>query len=215
MLATAVVLACFTLLALMLAWSRALAGRRRSAIGHLMLATVTLVAGGFLGWLAARLAPYAPLVPGQPVAEILFEQTGTRRFRATVTQLPEGRMQILELPGHQWRIDARTLAWQAAASNLGLRPLFQVERITARNTGSAGTPDVLAADFVLSGAGSDDLWTRVRSGSGWARFASADRSIGPWRPMANGARFVVRLAGTGIAVEPMNEAAATAMRGLR
>jgi hypothetical protein len=212
---TAAVLACFTLAALLLAWSRWLAGRRRAAVGHLLLATVTLAAGVFLWRLASSLAPYAPIVLEQPIAELLLEQTGARRFRATLTRLPEGRMQVLELPGHQWRIDARTLAWHEAASSLGLPPLFQVERITTRDTRPGSAPDALVADYALGEPAGEDLWTRVHSGSGWARLAEARRAYGPWRPMANGARFMVRLDGAGIEVEPMNEAAATAMRELR
>lgn len=212
---TAVVLACFASIALVLAWSRWLAGSRKSALGHLLLATLTLSASALLWAIATSLAPYAPVVARQPIAELLLEQTGARHFRGTLTRLPEGRMQVLELPGQQWRIDARTLIWRDSASRLGLKPSFQVERITTRDTQPADAPDRRVADFALVSEGRGDLWARVHSAPGWNRFAEARRVQGPWSPMANGARFQVWLRGASLAVEPMNEAAAAAMRAAR
>lgn len=213
--ATATVLAGFALIALMLAWSRWLAGRRRPAIGHALLATIAPVVAIPLWLVAGSLAAYEPIDATQPIAELLLEQTGGLQFRATLTRMPGGRMQVLELPGREWRIDARTLEWRATASHLGLRPLYQVERIATRDVPPADAPGTVAADFLLGEAAAGDLWTWVHASSRRDALAAAHRWYGPWVPLANGARYQVRLDGRGIVVEPMNPPAAEAMRAPR
>ncbi len=212
--ATAAVLACFALVAAMLASSRWLAARRRSATGHALLAATSLTLAASLWHLAGSLADYEPFGAQQPIAELMMEQTGTQRFRATLTRLPGGRMQVLELAGREWRIEARTLEWQDGATYLGLRPLYQVERLATRDAQPAGAPEAVMAVFRLGAADAGDLWTRIHSGSRWSAFAEARRSDGPWSPLADGARFLVRLDAGEITVEPLNPPAAEAMRAL-
>ena len=213
--ATAAVLACFALVATMLASSHWLAGRRHSATGHALLAATSLTLAASLWHVAGSLAGYEPFGAQQSVAELLLEQTGARRFRATLTRLPGGRMQVLELAGREWRLSARTLEWRDGATYLGLRPLYQVERLATRDGQPAGTPEAVVADFRLGEAAAGDLWARIHSGSRWSAFAAARHSDGPWSPLANGARFLVRLDAGEVGVEPLNPPAAEALRALR
>src|SRR5512134_748164 len=105
------IVAAFALIALLLAWTRWLAGRHWAAAGNLALG---LIATGLtaLGWpVAVHLDSYEVQPAGQPIAELFFEQTGSGRFRATLTRFPSGRMQVFELHGQQWHVEARTLEW--------------------------------------------------------------------------------------------------------
>jgi hypothetical protein len=206
--ATLLVLAGFAIVGALLAWSRGLAGRRWAAAGHLALATAAtaIVAAG---WPISRdLAALHALRPNQAVAELFFEQVGAQRFRATLTRLPSGRMQVFELEGDEWRLTARGLDWTPRFAALGLGPLYQLERLEARLATSSDEP----ADptrFILHPAGDTDLWSRLGEGSRWSAAARPLTLDGPWQPMAHRQRFVVRLDGkTALSVAPGRAAVA-------
>ena len=199
MYAPLLVIAGFAVVTALIAWSRWLAGRRWAAAGNLLLALLAagLVAGS---WPVLRhLSAYEPAVPGQAVAELFFERVGAGRFRATLTRLPAGRMQVFELGGSQWRLEARALGWSPRAAALGLRPRYRLERLDARPSGTADEP-AEAIGFALEEPRGTDVWMLARSMSFWSRIARGTTLESPWQPMGNGARFEVRLDGTTLAV---------------
>jgi hypothetical protein len=189
------VLAGFALVTALLAWSRWLADRRWAAAGNLLLA---IAATGLLGsaWPVVRnLGTYQPMHPNQAVAEMFFEQAGARRYRATLTRLPSGRMQVFELEGDEWRLDARGLDWTPRAAALGLRPIYQLELLEARTSATAGASVGPSSRFTLHEAQGMDLWSRLRAGSRWSVAAGALTLPGTWQPMAHRQRFHVWLDG--------------------
>ena len=191
------VLAGFALVTALLAWSRWLAGRRWAAAGNLLLA---VAATGLVGtaWPVVRnLDTYQPMRPNQAVAEVFFEQAGAQRYRATLTRLPSGRMQVFELEGDEWRLEARGLDWTPRAAALGLRPIYQLAVLEARKA-AADTADGSAGPsgrFTLHQAQGTDLWSRLGAGSRWSLAAGALTLPGSWQPMAHRQRFHVRLDG--------------------
>jgi hypothetical protein len=199
-----VVVAAGAIIAGLLAWSRWLAGRRWAAAGHLLLAgtAATAVAGAWP--LAAYLAEYDAWAAELPVAEVFFEQTGSSRFRATLTRMPSGRMQVFELTGDQWRLDLRTVRWSERLAPLGPQPRHRIERLASRQAQS-GQP---AAVHELTSAGAPmPRLGRLGSARGTPLLEARDLT-GPWQPMANGARFQVRLTDAGsIETEPRNAVA--------
>lgn len=206
----AFVLAGFSFVALLLAWNRWLARRRLAALGHVAMAIAAL-AGCLLLWpVAADLATYGRLAHDSAVAELHFEQTGSHRFRVTLVRLPAGRTQVFELLGDEWRIEARTLEWQQAATRLGLRSTYRLERLGARHAGSANEEARVAAGFALSKTEGADLWARSRSSAAWGRHLVGRHATSPWRPMADDARFVVRMGERSLQVAAANAAAARA-----
>jgi hypothetical protein len=203
----AVVLACFSLIVVLLAWSRWLASRRLAAAGHVLMAIAA-------GWGAALLWPflssldtYETAVRGQPVAELYLEQTGSRSYRGTLTRLPAGQVQVFEITGDQWRLEARTLDWQGWAARVGMRPVYRLERLSARHARTVNPQDPPASSYALGPEEGHDVWAQARTDPGSKRFALAGHAAGPWQPLANGARFTARLDGQVLRVEPANEAA--------
>jgi len=200
--ATLLVLAGFSLVGALLAWSRWLAGRRWAAAGNLAVAiAAALVVAA--GWSTNRdISTLHPLRPNQAVAELFFEQVGAQRFRATLTHLPSGRMQVFDLQGDEWRLTARGLEWTARAAALGLEPGYRLERLEARLAASGEEPGSQNR-FILYPARDDDLWTHLGEGSRWSAAARPLTLDGPWQPMAHRQRFVVRLDGrTALSVAP-------------
>lgn len=207
------VLACFGILVLLLALSRWLAGRRWASLGHVVLAVTLLGAGLGIRPVAAQLATYEPRVAERPVAQLFCERTSSKSYRLTLTRLPRGRMQVFEVPGDEWRVDARTLDWTGAAAELGLGPSYRLEQLLTRYARPPGADDV-PSSYPLSEAGSGgDLWSSARAGAYWSRHARAGQVDGPWQPLADGARFDVAFERGRLAARPANDAAARALGG--
>ena len=209
-----VLVACagFAIIVALLAWSRWLAGRRWAAAGHLLLA-VLLGVSVALGWpLARHLGTYEVLVPERPVAEVFFERIGPNRFRAAVTRLPGGRMQVVELAGGEWRLELSVLDWSDGATRLGSQPRCRIDAVVSRPAPAAAaglTPGVTAR---LAGGDERAPWLANLGASRGRPLLVMRPLTGAWLPMADGARFDVRMTATGaVEVDPLNVAAADSL----
>ena len=210
-----IIVAGFALIALLLGWTRWLAERRWAAAGNVALGAV---AAGLSAWfwpLGLHLESYEPHRPGQPVADLFLEQTGSDQFRVTLTRFPSGRMQVFELAGTHWQIEARTLAWIGRAAGLGLAPLHRLERLSSRASDDAEGAGPAQSSFALAEDRGVDLWARAREGRIWDRALEAELAATPWQPMANGARFELRIGPAGLEADPLNGAAAAGLAASR
>jgi len=207
-----VVLAGFMVLAALLAWSRGLAGRRWAAAGHALLALV-LAALVALGWPFARhLETYQVHLPELPVAEVFFERLSPDRYRVTLTRLPSGRMQVMELAGDEWRLDVLALDWSEHAARLGSRPRYRIEALASRPAPSAASGLSLGVTADLSEEDDSTPWL-AGLGAQWGNPLVTTRAVsGAWQPMAHGARFDIRLTAAGDQeVDPRNAAASASL----
>ena len=206
-----VVIAAFALIAALLACGRWLAGRRWSAMGHagLACAAAAVVAGGWP--LSTYLGTYEQLVDGSPVAELFFEQTGSNSFRATLTRLPTGRMQVVELVGDQWRLDLTALEWMEGGSRLGLAPRYRLERLAARLESPGEPPVPPGVTHVLARSVPRPILADLGTRRGTPLLAQR-KLTGAWQPMTHRARFDLRLSvGGGVTVDPLNPAASDSL----
>lgn len=189
--------------ALLLGFSRWLAHRPWAAAGNVAIGLL-LFAFAYAYWPAARhLRTYESLPADALVAQVHCERTGPQGYRLTLTWLPQGRMQVYQLAGDEWRIEARTLVWRGVAARLGLAPGFRFERLSARfvRTGTPAVPDPSATTstarlpegYALSGPEEvgDDVWSLARTGQRWADDVHPGRVYGPWRPLVHGMRYDV------------------------
>jgi len=213
------ILAGFALVALLLAWTRWLSERRWAAAGNLALGLGAAVLTAWSWPLGLHLETYEPHRSGQSIAELFLEQTGSSRFRASLTRFPSGQMQVFELRGDEWRIEARTLTWIGRAAELGITSSHRLERLSSRPAGTAEQPidelDAIATAFALGEDRGTDLWAGAQGASLWGRVLEAGLAASPWRPMANGARFELRLGATGLEANPLNAAASASRAAAR
>lgn len=213
------------LVALLIAFSRWLAGRPWAAAGNATLGIVLLLLVHHVWPAASNLRSYDPM-PAKtgPVAQLAVERTGARTWRVTLTRLPGGRMQVFHATGDQWRLDARALFWSERAGRLGLRPVYRLERLGVRHATAAADdpaegPPAADGGFDLAGREEpgEDLWARSRTGARWPRDLTATMLYGPWLPLTDGARYdalLERIPGrpdARIVVRPVSEAAGKAM----
>jgi len=205
--ALAATLAVFGVVAVLLAAVRS--GRRRkvAALGHALLAGLLLWGAVWLWPIGAGIAGYDRLRDGQAVAELYFEQLVPERFRVTMTRLPGGRMQVFDLGGDAWRVDARTLHWRGWALEAGFEPRYQLDRLTGLD--AADTQKTLPrTTYELGDASGLQFWQQIRAGRYWRRVVEARVVYGPNAAMANGARYEVVLSTQGLDARPINDAAA-------
>lgn len=203
-----VFLAGFAIIVALLAWSRWLAGRRWAAAGHLLLAVLLGVTVA-LGWPLARyVETYEVRVPERPVAEVFFERIGPGRFRVAVTRVPAGRMQVVELTGDEWRLDLTVLDWSDSTVHLGSKPRYRIEAVVSRPAPAGAAGLALGVTARLTRGDERSPWL-ANLGASRGRPLIANRPLsGPWLPMADGARFDVRMTAAGaVAVDPLNVAA--------
>jgi hypothetical protein len=193
----AVTLACFALVAALLAWSRWLARRRLASLGHVSLAAACATIAACLWTAAEGMASFEPLRPGLAVAEVRFDEVGPGRYRATLIRLPWGRVQLFEMAGENWRMEARTLNWHGLAADLGLKPSYRLERFESGAAGSAAD-----RSYALSRDAGMDVWTRVHGNAGWSRYADAAVAEVPWTPMGDGAEFSIVATPEGLVAQP-------------
>ena len=210
--AVLVVVAVFALLTTLLAWSRWLAGRRRAALGHLALSVVAAAVVATAWPLTTHLAGYLPRRGNQPVAELFIQRTGVNRYRATVTRLPTGRMQVVELVGDQWRLGVEALEWSEAAGRLGAQSRFRVEGLASRLATTAAGDEPTPSEHHLGGTAHPLPWLAGLGTWRDAPLLTVRRLQSSWHPLADGARFDVLLQGRdALAVEPVNPAASESL----
>jgi membrane protein implicated in regulation of membrane protease activity len=202
MLGALLVIVFFGFAALLIGFSRWLAHRPWAAAGNVAIG-VLLFALAYAHWPAVmHLRTYERIPANAKVAQVYCERTGAKTYRVTLTRFPSGRMQIYEIGGDEWRLDARTLVWKERAAKLGLPASFRLERLSARylrterpaaiDTDSGETMR-LPEGFALADADEvgEDVWSQARTGQRWAGEVEPGRVYGPWRPLVDKTRFDV------------------------
>jgi hypothetical protein len=201
--AVVAIVAVFGLIALLVGWSRWLVGRRWAAAGNLALGLALLACFIWAVPVVEALGRYAPLPPGGALADVFLERVGAGRYRVTLTRFPYGRMQVFEVDGDEWRLDARRLDWSDHALALGLGPRVGLEELQSRPAASdgAGSTFVLGSPPGRASSAPPEGWPL------WQRSVVVAQSATDWQPMSDGARYSVRLEGTVLRVEAANDAA--------
>src|SRR6266566_1523306 len=105
---------------------RLLAGGVRGLAGLLCIALALLA-----GAIAVGLRGYRALTFEELAATVKTEPIARQRFRATIT-LPDRRLAMYELAGDAFYVDAHVLKWHPLASLLGLRTVYELDRVAGR-----------------------------------------------------------------------------------
>lgn len=172
---------------------------------------MVLAAGALIGLLGLNIQTYNRLAYDRPVAEISLVQNGPREYTATLKQ-PDGTEDQYRLLGDQWRVEARVLKWKPWANVLGLDAQYRLDRLSGRYE---STQDELHAersayDIQPERSSGVDLWPLARQFSQYAPVVDTLYGSGAYMPMADGARYEVRITQSGLIARPLNERAAEA-----
>ena len=178
---------------------------------------VFLGLGAIFGLLGLNVQTYHRLTYERPVATIEITQKGPQLFDAVVTeppteQDPEGSVRTFEVHGDDWRMEARVLRWKPWANVLGLDSQYRLDRFSGRYTDTQQelTGERSAYDIRPTRQSGIDLWSTAREYSRYAPVVDTLYGSGAYMPMANGARYEVRITQNGLIARPTNEIGAEA-----
>jgi hypothetical protein len=202
-----IVVAIFGLLLLLLACQRMLRGRFIAATGSAVAGFALLGVAAITFVVSLNLHTYARLTHEAPIAQIVFEARGPQRYRATLTEVPHGEMQMFVLAGDEWQLDARVLKWKGWANLLGLDAQYRLERISGRYRDFEQERNEERTVYGLSENPGVDLWELSTKYPSWLPFVDAVYGSATYLPMAEGARYEVAITQSGLVARPMNEAA--------
>lgn len=208
--AIAAVIAIFGLLLVALACQRLARARFLAAGGTVLGGLLLLAVAAAIFIVSLNLHTYARLTYEQPVAEIVFEQRAPQRYRATLTQIPNGEMQMFMLAGDEWQLDARVLKWKGWANLLGLDAQYRLERVSGRYRDIEQERKDERTVYGLSENPGVDLWVLSTQYPKWLPFVDAVYGSATYLPMADGARYEVKMTQSGLIARPVNPAASAA-----
>jgi hypothetical protein len=212
--AIALVVAIFGGLLLILACQRLLRARFLAAGGSALMGLLLLVGAGLFFVVSLNLHTYARLTYERPVAVLVFEQRSPQHFRATLTEMPGGEMQIFVLAGDEWQLDARVLKWKGWANLLGLDAQYRLERVSGRYRDLEQERHAERTVYGLSENPGVDLWRLSTEYPTWLPFVDAVYGSATYMPMADGARYEVSITQSGLIARPLNPAAEAVTRGM-
>src|SRR2546422_2265507 len=168
-----------------------LGGTIRGLVALLLLALAALAAT-----LTVGLHGYRALTFEEVAATVRTEPLAPQRFRATIT-LPDRRLAMYELAGDAFYVDAHVLKWHPWASLLGLRTVYELDRVAGRYNSIADERTQPHTAYELARSKPVDLFFIARrrllgplvdAEYGSATFVAATRP----------ATFVVRVSTTGL-----------------
>ncbi len=178
------------------AWARGMA-----AFGLLAAAVAT----GLFGY---DLLAYEESSYDQVIANISFEQMGSRSFEALLVD-GAGKESRYPINGDQWQVDVRMLQW---VNGIPAKPLYRLDQLSGRYLSleeQQAAPNT--AYSIASDTGLVDAWESVRRYRLLFPFIHARRTSASFLPMVDGAIYSISLGQHGLIARPLNEAATVAL----
>lgn len=205
--AVILIIAIFGLLLLILSCQRLFRARFLAAGGSAFSGSLLLAVAALLFVVSLNMRTYAQLTLERPVAEIVFEQRGPQTFNATLTQVPNGEIQMFVLSGDEWQLDARVLKWKGWANLFGLDAQYRLERVSGRYRDITQERTAERTVYPLAENPGLDLWQLTLDKPDRLPFVDAVYGNAAYMPMSDGARYEVTISQTGLIARPVNAAA--------
>jgi hypothetical protein len=183
---------------------RIVAGSLEGLIGLLLFAIATLIV-----MLSTNLYTYDRLTHESKAAEISFQEIGPQHFGGTLKF--GNKIQILDLRGDDWQIDARVLKWRGMAVLLGFDTLYRLDRLSGRYRDIDQEKTAPRTVYSLSEEKGLDLWLMVRKYNRWIPWVDALYGSATYMPMVDGASYTVFVSLGGLLARPNNDIALKAI----
>jgi len=208
-LAVAIVLAIVALLVLLLSL-RLLIGTSllnwlRGTVGFVVLTGAVIVA--LAAW---DLHVYRQL-DAKPIATLAFNKLDDKRYSLALVD-QTGAEQRYEVAGDMWQLDVRILKWPAAAARIGVKPGYQLDRLSGRYLSledEQKQPHTVIA--LRSHNAWLDLWSCLQRVNRYFSLLTADYLSAAYQPMTDGALYSVVLVGDKVVAQPLNDRAKAAI----
>lgn len=173
-----------------------------------MFAFGLIVVGILMALLALNLRYYQSLDQLTPVATLKSIQVGPQTWRVTV-QANGSAPKSVTLKGDQWQLDARIIRFSGLLSWIGLKPVYQLDRLSGRYVTLEQARGAERTVFDLAHTGVVDIWSIDRKIG--LPFVESRYGSATFMPLKDGATYRVQLSSTGLVAEPTNAIAQKAV----
>jgi hypothetical protein len=143
------------------------------------------------------------------VAEISFQEIGPRHFGSTLKS--KNKIEILDLRGDDWQIDARVLKWRGMALLFGFDALYRLDRLSGRYREIDQEKTAPRTVYSLSEGKGLDLWLMAKKYKRWIPWVDALYGSATYLPMIDGASYTVFVSPAGLLARPNNDIAVKAV----
>jgi hypothetical protein len=149
------------------------------------------------------LLSYERLTREQPALEAQFSRVGDQQFDVALTY-PSGQKQRFALQGDDWQVDARVLKWHGFANVLGFDTAYRLERIGGRYADIDRERVAPRTVYALNPPQRVDTWTLLRRYHQYVPWVDTLYGSAAFMPMADGARYEVKVTQSGLVARPLN-----------
>jgi len=179
--------------------------RRRpgSCALHGLSSLVFFLAAACAALLGLDLLSHERLRRAQPALEVQFTRVAEQQFDVALTY-PSGVSERYALRGDDWQIDARVLKWHGAAGVLGFDTAYRLERIGGRYADIDRERDATRTVYALHPPQQVDVWTLLQRYHNYLPWVDTLYGSAAFMPMADGARYEVKVSQSGLVARPLN-----------
>ena len=171
-------------------------------------AVLLLAMGVSLTLFALNLRYYHNLDRLDGIATVESIQLAPQTWRVSLTR-PGQKVQIFTLRGDQWQLDARILRFDGLLRWVGLRPMYQLDRLGGRYVTLEQERSEERTVYGLAQQGPVDVWAMDRRIG--IPFVEARYGNAVFMPLKDGAQYAVKLGATGLVATPANAIARKAV----
>jgi len=146
------------------------------------------------------------------IATIEFKQIDQFHYSATFTE-PHKQAVTYDLYGDQWQIDARVLKWNGVAEKIGLKPIYQFERLSGRYQNIRQAVEDRRSIYPLyQNNHLNSIWDYLVEYQNYIPYLDAQYGSGTYMPMIDGAIFNIKLTNNGLLARPRNYVASQSVK---
>jgi hypothetical protein len=177
----------------------------------ILVGIVFLASGLGVGFVAVTLAAYKRVNGEEYVTQVQFVRKGDKTFTAMFTY-PGPRIQVYDLKGDDWQVSARTLKWNGPPNLLGIETVFRLDQISGHYADPQQEKSAQKTAYALGNPERVDTWQLAQDAKDWiGPWVNATEEAAAMLPMADNALYELRMTSSGLAAQPINDAAKKAM----
>jgi hypothetical protein len=168
----------------------------------LLLGALVFLIGLSSALAAASLHGYRRIAQEETAANVSIRHLGERQFALSIEVPGSSAPWDYELQGDEWQIDARLLRWDGLREIIGFDSIYRLHRLSARYAEPGAGQGAAQVAHALPRKEPVDFWALLRRYGAYLPFVDTYYGPAEYVPLGEGARYVVMVSRSGLAVRP-------------
>jgi hypothetical protein len=177
-------------------------GRAVRLANHLLFALLSFTLAALFATLAVSTRGYQALTEEQTIATVTTRQTGPRRFEARFT-FGDKAEKVFELAGDELYVDAHILKWQPIGNILGLKTVYELDRVAGRYSRLEDEQSLTRTVYSLADNKPLDLFDLRRRYRFLGPLVDAEYGSATFLPALNEGRYTLRVSTSGLLIRKL------------